>query len=71
MIREKEDRVIIYVDDLILTSKNIEKFVNVKSERIKSTFKMIDLGPINNILGINVQQDDATGNIHISQKRNF
>jgi hypothetical protein len=34
---------------------------------MKSEFKMKDLGPINNILGIHIQRD-GTGKIHLSQE---
>jgi hypothetical protein len=37
-------------------------------KNMKSTFKMQDLGPINNILGIHIQRD-GTGKIHLSQER--
>lgn len=60
--------VIIYVDDLILASKKIEKLDLIKS-KMKSTFKMVDLGQISNSLGINLQREDATGMIRLLQKR--
>lgn len=65
-----KDRVImiIYVDDLILASKNIKSMEIIKS-KMKSTFEMVDLGQINDILGINVQRDGATGKIRLSQKK--
>lgn len=67
---EDDDRVIvlIYVDDLILASKKIEKLDFVKS-KLKSAFKMVDLGPIHDILGINVERQGLTGSIRLSQKK--
>lgn len=65
---EKRLIIIIYVDDLILASKKMDRLENVKS-KMKSTFKMVDLGQINNILGISVQREGATGKIHLSQKK--
>jgi hypothetical protein len=52
---ENDERVIIiiYVDDLILASKKLEKLNEVK-KNMKSEFKIKDLGPINNILGIHI-----------------
>lgn len=67
---ENEDRtiVIVYVDDLILASRKINKLESLKS-KMKTMFKMVDLGQINNILGINVQRDAATGKMHLSQEK--
>lgn len=65
-----DDRVILlsYVDDIILASKKIERLEFVKS-KLKSTFKMVDLGPIHDILGINVKRQGLTGSIYLSQKK--
>ena len=70
VIGENERRVIIivYVDDLILASKKMDRLEDVKL-KMKSMFKMVDLGQINNILGISVQREGATGRIHLSQKK--
>ncbi|KAH0816989.1 hypothetical protein GEV33_005802 [Tenebrio molitor] len=66
---ENDERVIIiiYVDDLTLASKKLEKLNEVK-KNMKSEFKMKDLGPINNILGIHIQRN-GTGKIHLFQER--
>ncbi|CAK9827765.1 Retrovirus-related Pol polyprotein from transposon TNT 1-94 [Anthophora retusa] len=65
-----EDRVIliIYVDDLLLASKNIEALNKIKS-KFKTAFKIVDLGQVNNILGICVQREGTTGKIHLSQEK--
>jgi len=47
---------IIYIDDLILASKDINMFKNIKTKNIKKAFKMTNLGTISNILGIKVQR---------------
>lgn len=67
---EGDDRVIvlIYVDDLILASKKLKRLELIKS-KLKSAFKMMDLGPIHDILGINVERQGLTGSIYLSQKR--
>jgi len=44
---------IIYVDDLILASKDVEMFENVKA-KLKKSFKMTDLGKTSNVLGIKI-----------------
>jgi len=59
---------IIYVDDLILASKDINMITSVKT-KLKSAFKMTDLGTINNILGIKVQCEDEIGKICLSQRK--
>jgi len=59
---------VIYVDDLILASKDIEMFKNVKA-KLKKLFKMTDLGRISNILGMKVQREDETGKIRLSQQK--
>lgn len=66
----QSDRVIIivYVDDLIIASRNLEMISNTKKE-LKRNFKMKDLGPINNILGINVKRKHPTGSITITQRK--
>lgn len=70
VFNEGDDRVImlIYVDDLILASKRVEKLESIKS-KLKSAFKMVDLGPIHDILGIYVERQGLTGSIYISQKK--
>lgn len=67
---KNEERVIviIYVDDLILASKELDRLEYIKS-KMKSTFKMTDLGQVRNILGINVQREGATGRMHLSQEK--
>lgn len=67
---ECHDQVImlIYVDDLILASKKVENLERVKS-KLKSAFKMVDLGPIHDILGIGVERQGLTGSICLSQKK--
>jgi len=59
---------VIYIDDLILTSKDINMLRNVKT-KLKKAFKMTDLGTISNILGIKVQREDEIEEICLSQKK--
>ncbi|CAK9820302.1 Retrovirus-related Pol polyprotein from transposon TNT 1-94 [Anthophora plagiata] len=59
---------IIYVDDLILASKNIKVLEEIKLN-LMSAFKMVDLGQISNILGINIKRDGPTGKIRLTQKK--
>jgi len=60
--------VIVYVDDLILASKELSRLEYIKS-KMKSMFKMTDLGQVNNILGINVRREGETGKMHLSQEK--
>jgi len=49
--------VLIYVDDLILASKNIN---NLVKNKLKQEFHISDLGPLSQILGINIERNGAT-----------
>jgi len=49
---------------VILASKDIK---NVRN-KLKEAFKIIDLGIISNILGINIQHENETGKIRLSQQ---
>lgn len=60
--------VIIYVDDLILASKRAKELEIVKS-KLKSAFEMVDLGPIHDVLCVNVEREDQTRSIFLSQKK--
>jgi hypothetical protein len=49
-------------------SKNIDKLKELKN-KLKSEFYMSDLGPLNQILGINVEREGATGKIKLDQRK--
>lgn len=59
---------IVYVDDIIVASKERNELIKIK-KNLQSTFKMVDLGPINHILGIDVKREGLTGKLHLSQER--
>jgi len=59
---------IIYIDDLILASKDINMLKSVKTN-LKKAFEMTDLGTISNILRFKVQREDETGKICLSQRK--
>jgi len=59
---------IIYVDDLISVSKDINMLKSVKT-KLKKAFKVTDLGIISNILGIKIQRESETGKIRLSQQK--
>lgn len=65
---DKRVIVIIYVDDLILASKEIKELEQIKS-KLKSAFKMVDLRPIHDILGVKVKRKGQTGSIFLSQEK--
>lgn len=48
--------IIIYVDDLILASTTLQE-LNTTKKILSSKFKMKDLGPINNLLGIKIERE--------------
>jgi len=60
--------VLIYVDDLILASKNIDNLAKLKN-KLKQEFHISDLSPISQILGINVERNEATGKIKLNQRK--
>jgi len=66
----EENRVIIviYVDDLLVTSSDIRELCKIK-EKLMSQFQMKDLGPASNILGMNIERDGPTGSIKLSQRQ--
>lgn len=47
----------IYVDDFLLFCKSESKLAEIK-EYLHRTFKMKDMGPVANCIGINIRQDD-------------
>lgn len=59
--------VVVYVDDLLIASRNLKALKTVKS-KMSEKFKMKDLGQVTEILGMRVEREGATGNIHISQE---
>lgn len=66
----KDDKVIviIYVDDLLIASKNICELQKVKTF-LSDKFQINDMGPVSNILGINIERDGLTGKIKLTQRR--
>jgi len=58
--------VIVYVDDLLIASRSLKVLNTVKS-KLCEKFKMKDLGPGTEILGICVEREGTTGSIRISQ----
>lgn len=66
---EKSDLIIIiYVDDLLIGSRDIQK-LNRRKKLLQQKFKMNDLGQISSILGVHVERDGPTGKMKLSQRR--
>lgn len=61
--------VVIYVDDVIIASDSAARIKDIKKQL--STFKMKDLGLINQCLGIKFQQDRRLNKITMSQERHI
>lgn len=59
---------LIYVDDILIAAKNLEKLEKVK-RLIRKKFKINDLGNVTNVLGIHVERDGNIGNIKLSQRK--
>lgn len=60
--------IIIYVDDLLIGSTDIQKLNGVKTT-LQRKFKMYDLGEIKDILNIQIDRVGETGEIKLTQKR--
>jgi len=65
---EKPVIMIIYVDDLILASKNLKELNTIK-QKLKSKFEILDLGQVTDILGIHVEREGETDCIKLSQEK--
>lgn len=65
---EKRVIMIIYVDDIILASKDLKELNTVK-RKLKSEFEITDLGQITDILGIHIEREGETGSIKLSQEK--
>lgn len=58
---------LLYVDDMLIAGRDIEKIKKLKKELSKS-FKMKDLGPANQILGMKISRDRKNGKLRLSQE---
>ncbi|GJV32620.1 putative RNA-directed DNA polymerase [Tanacetum coccineum] len=59
---------LLYVDDMLIVGKNIERIAQLKQDLSKS-FAMKDLGPAKQILGIRIFRDRGAKKLHISQEQ--
>lgn len=69
-VSEDENGIIfiaVYVDDLLVISKSLEKIAKLKSD-LKSRFEMKDLGEAKYILGIQMERDREKRIIRLTQK---
>jgi len=60
--------IIVYVDDLLLFSKSLDTITRIKTE-LSQRFKMKDLGPVSEILGLKIKKNSDTNSIKISQEK--
>jgi hypothetical protein len=58
----------LYVDDLVIVGSDIDTVVKFK-QQIGGIYKMKDLGPINQLLGMDVTQDLDKGTVSICQSK--
>ena len=58
---------LIYVNDILLTSKNIDKIIKLK-RNLSTEFDMKDLGRAKTILGMNIARDNIKEKLKIHQK---
>lgn len=60
--------VAVYVDDILIFSKNLETKIKLKSY-LHSTFQMKDMGEARFVLGIQIRRDREKGSISIDQEQ--
>ena len=58
----------VYVDDLVLMSEDMDR-VNWVKEKLTQKFEMVDLGPVNTILGLKVRRDLGSGVLTLDQSK--
>lgn len=66
--KETETIIVVYVDDLLIASIDIQKLNRVKN-MVQKKFKMHDLEKIKDILGMHIDRIGETGEIKLTQKR--
>eukprot|EP00253_Pinus_taeda_P033931 PITA_33931 len=59
---------VLYVDDMLLTSKSIEEINKLKAQMAR-TFDMKDLGAARQILGMEIFRDRSNGKLWLSQQK--
>ena len=59
---------VLYVDDMLLASKNIEEINRLKTQMAR-TFDMKDLGAARQILGMEIFRDRSNGKLWLSQQK--
>lgn len=58
--------VLLYVDDLLFISNNMQTIDNIKI-RFKNEFEMTDIGKVDTFLGISVEHDEKSGVLSMNQ----
>lgn len=66
----KKTYLLVYVDDILIASKDMENVQNVKTV-LGSIFDIRDLGEAKYFLGMEITRDRARGTIKLSQKKNI
>lgn len=62
----KHTILLLFVDDILLFSPNVEAIRSVK-DLLRTKYRTLDLGPVQQFLGIQVVRDRHTRSIHINQ----
>lgn len=60
--------IVVYVDDLLLASKSLKAIRKIKLA-LSTSFKMKDLGPVTEMLGIQIERERDTDLIKLSQRK--
>lgn len=66
--KETDTIIIVYIDDLLIASTDIQRLNRVKN-MLQKKLKMHDLDKIKDILGMHIDRVGETGEIKLTQKR--
>ena len=58
---------LLYVEDMLIAGSSMREINNLNT-RLSSTFKMKDLGPAKQILGMKISRDRSAGTLNLSQE---
>ena len=58
---------LLYVDDMLIARSSMREINNLKT-RLSAAFKMKDLCPVKQILGMKISRDRSAGTLNLSQE---
>ena len=57
---------LLYVDDMLIAGSSMREINNLKT-RLSAAFEMKDLGPVKQILGMNISRNRSAGTLNLYQ----